>query len=136
MSLESWKAEFYPIRAENVPKEDALEHSIRKWEGLRKENLEKHGLYKDCTAIYEESSFRSWYISSDSCALCHQYLNPNGPFTSERDKCKECPLFKTNGNCRCDRSKTQSESLFSSFTIHDNPEPMIEALKKAREYDC
>jgi hypothetical protein len=37
MSLESWKAEFYPIPADEVKKKDALAHSLRKWEGLRKE---------------------------------------------------------------------------------------------------
>lgn len=39
MSLETWKEEFYPIPADEVPESQALAHSLRKWEGLRKENL-------------------------------------------------------------------------------------------------
>lgn len=39
MSLKTWKLEFYPVEASTVSKEDALDHSLRKWEGLTEENL-------------------------------------------------------------------------------------------------
>ena len=35
MSLKSWKAEFYPVTASRVSKKNALEHSLKKWEGLK-----------------------------------------------------------------------------------------------------
>ncbi len=47
MSLATWKAEFYPFTAEKCAAEfpeEALDHSIRKWEGLSPENLKKHGV--------------------------------------------------------------------------------------------
>lgn len=43
MSLITWKAKFYPEPANaRMSKRDALLHSLRKWEGLTKENLKKH----------------------------------------------------------------------------------------------
>lgn len=51
MSLETWKEEFYKIPAEECIKEQALDHSITKWEGLRPENLQKHGLFLDGRTI-------------------------------------------------------------------------------------
>ena len=44
MSIESWKAEFYPTPADEASKDQAIAHSLRKWEGLRKENLDRHEL--------------------------------------------------------------------------------------------
>ena len=31
MSIATWIGEFYPVRAQECPKEDALRHSILKW---------------------------------------------------------------------------------------------------------
>lgn len=37
MSLDTWKAEFYSIPAEEVAAKDAIQHSLTKWIGLRPE---------------------------------------------------------------------------------------------------
>lgn len=49
MSIQSWIDEFYPVTAEECLPDDALEHSIKKWEGLQPDALERHGLLLDCT---------------------------------------------------------------------------------------
>ncbi len=60
MSLESWKKEFYPTRAADVKTlDEALTHTERKWEGLRPENLERHGLRKHMTASTIRMSTKS-----------------------------------------------------------------------------
>lgn len=38
MSLETWKAEYYPISARETKQAQATAHSFKKWEGLRREN--------------------------------------------------------------------------------------------------
>lgn len=43
MSLAAWKAEHYPVDAANVPAEEAVAHSLRKWRGLRPRVLERFG---------------------------------------------------------------------------------------------
>lgn len=44
MSLETWKQEFYPVSAEEavVDAIAAVNHSIKKWEGLRPNTLANH----------------------------------------------------------------------------------------------
>ena len=37
MSIRTWKEEFYPKRAQETTKAEALDHSILKWVGLRPE---------------------------------------------------------------------------------------------------
>lgn len=45
MSIKTWKEEFYPVKPrKSMTTKEAIEHSLRKWEGLRKSNLKKHGL--------------------------------------------------------------------------------------------
>ena len=46
MSLKTWKKEFYPISASRVRKDAiaAIEHSLRKWRGLTKDQMKRHGV--------------------------------------------------------------------------------------------
>jgi hypothetical protein len=116
MSLDTWKAEFYPIPAGKVPVEDAVQHSLRKWRGLTKENLEKHGVARKGRCIVDE--FGRSELDSTSCALCiHHY--------SFYDRCFNCPIVVATGDtCGSD---------YANFLIDGNPLPMIEALEKAAE---
>ena len=106
MSLQSWKKEFYsPISKTN--KKNSLQHSLTKWIGLRKENLEKHEVeynpdFVDIT--YKESVLR---IDASSCALCKNY-----------DTCDECPL----NDC---------QNEYKAFVKTSNPEPMVAFIQKA-----
>ena len=116
MSKETWIAEFYPIPADKVPAEDALDHSIRKWEGALAENLEKHGLEQPPVTF-----------DSDSCALCLHYF-------SGTPECGRCPLFIVRENVRCDREGSHEKvSPFGQYMYGANPRPMLAWLKKAKE---
>ena len=47
MSIETWEQEFYAVEVSVVGNDTdvvLLKHSIKKWEGLQTENLERHGL--------------------------------------------------------------------------------------------
>lgn len=114
---EGWLKEFYPVDASNVPKSEAVAHSLQKWRGLRPEALVKYGL--DCAPIP---------IDGDSCALCEHYLDPEG---YAENFCKTCPLKLALGRF-CDAG---NRAPWQAWAYLENPEPMIEALEEtlARE---
>ena len=124
MSLDTWKKEFYPIPAKECKKKDALEHSLKKWIGLRIKNLEKHGVIKKGFRIIEDlkDEYEYLHIADSSCALCIHYLNNEGI------KCIKCPLSKSRNGTACDKGRS---SPYENFTNHSEPEPMIRLIRKA-----
>ena len=135
MSLETWKAEFYPVDAKDVSESDALAHSLKKWEGLRKENLERHKCWMD-GGVLVDSEQGFWHdekyaliIASSSCALCNYY---------QENTCNGCPLKDVRG-AACDDvlnggSDAESEPPYGIFLSRNhNPEPMIQLIQLAIE---
>lgn len=121
MSLQTWIDEFYPKPAQDVKtRKQALEHSLRKWIGLREKNLKKHDTY-----FAEVDEFIP--ISSSSCALCVLFYR-EGEFSS--DRCGKCPLFKVRG-VACDSCDDERESPYHAGAFRRNPEPMIALIRKA-----
>lgn len=127
MSLQTWMDEFYPIPAQEVDKENACAHSLKKWEGLRAVNLSKHGLSRVSRALEDKEGNR-FLIDSGSCALCTHYLD------SEMH-CPRCPLSQVRGGTKCDSEKGYEEysPYFAFISVKSDPEPMIEWLQKALE---
>lgn len=127
MSLETWKAEFYPIavNSQSWNRLTALQHSLQKWRGLRKSALYRHGLVK--SADFTGISFgdeQSFLISSLTCALCELSLSKEGD-------CSNCPLFLARGE-RCDEEYSEEDlSPYHSFTMKNDPEPMIVLIELA-----
>jgi hypothetical protein len=123
MTLQTWKEEFYPIDAKYVSKEDAVEHSLRKWIGLRAENLSKHGVNATYSRVYDGDGVcgedEMMYIDDESCALCVHYIE---------NECSACPLFGLLGRS-CDKGD-EIISEYASFVRFGNPEPMITALER------
>lgn len=133
MSLESWKEEFYSIPAYTEMTElEAVEHSIRKWTGLRTANLEKHELKADWDFACVEEPHNEWsdklWISDGTCALCHQ-------FKDDISDCRRCLLRRFLGN-RCDLGGDDGEfdnRPYSLWRENGDPEPMIAALEATRQ---
>lgn len=120
MSEESWIAEFYPIRAKEVPKEQALEHALQKWRGLTIAGLERHGL---CKAPI--------IVDSSTCALCTHYYD-------DESDCAECPITIEDGqNCDERRSdgyeRPRRNSPWVASKSGERPEPMISLLETIKE---
>lgn len=125
MSTKSWKEEFYPVPAHQVLGEDAVAHSLQKWEGLRKENLDKHECYTMRDSVLDKNFVHNmeWVsIGSTSCALCEHHL-------SAVTNCRTCPLAIARRGERCD----MGDSPYGEFLYGKNPEPMIGWLKMAIE---
>jgi len=132
MSLQSWKDEFYPTTADEATMDNAIDHCILKWEGLRKENLDKHEIDKRTYGSIGDNTF-TMQIDGSTCALCKVYMD------EDSDDCGDCPLFLARGEIACD-SETDNEydneesPPYQQWSRHTNPEPMIFWLKKAKEF--
>lgn len=105
MSLQSWREEFYPVLARDFAGKAvddpivvvaAFEHSYRKWRGLTKKNVSKHGLYFWCGdfgVLTERGDHlgarRCAMVGTFSCALCILY----------KSHCDHCILQKHGYGC-------------------------------------
>lgn len=123
MSLKTWRAEFYPTAASKCSKKDAVAHSLRKWQGLTKTNLKKHGLVTDGSAVHD-TGLATFYVDDRSCALCSHY------YVDYRyvDECEGCPLLAHNG-VPCFSQNARGKNLYYAFLQHKDAKPMIRALK-------
>jgi len=140
MSLQTWKQEFYPITAkcvaenENSTIEEVIQHSLRKWIGLRPKNLKKHGLEKltlntiGPASILEKGNLdydetEVFGIGSQNCSLCILY----------HSNCEYCELAKARNGESCCTRWASSKSSYLIFMETADPEPMIKDLQKALE---
>lgn len=126
MSLNSWKKEFYIGRVRSAGKDPlkAVEHSLRKWEGLRPNNLKKHGMIISHAEVYNPKTHNSLPIDCTTCALCHSTLDEYDSID-----CNECTITKATGS-RCDGNN----SPYSALLDDGNPKKMIKVLKKSQAY--
>ncbi len=51
MGIATWKKEFYPPISK-VTRANAIDHSLKKWIGLREENLKRHDLKLSNFTVY------------------------------------------------------------------------------------
>ena len=127
-TIEEWLQRYYPTEACETQKSEALEHSIRKWEGLLHENL-------------PESFEAPVEIDAETCALCYHYMEEdsekfNGAAAQLGfdSNCEKCPLFKVRNGTRCDTEmEHETFSPYIQYLEDGDPMPMIAWLKKARE---
>lgn len=126
MSIETWKAEFYPRPAQAISEEDALDHSIRKWEGLQPDALEKHVLFVVKNLIWEISSRPSSHkVGRKDCALCVQYLVKVNHLD---DCCERCPIFKFRGSACCEGVGNPWYAFMKG-----NAAPMLDLLRQVKK---
>lgn len=138
MSLKTWKEEFYKTPAESVSPEDALDHSLNKWIGLRPENMKRYDVEYDGSGLVDskQGARESLIINFESCALCQVFMGEEIEETA-LNECSRCPLYIANGYVSCDDytddGKTSKYHSFTnhSFTSERDPEPMIALIEKA-----
>lgn len=114
MTDSTWAREFYPIAAVHMLKssdKECLEHSLRKWVGLRDVNLTKHLVKKP------------HFPSAQSCALCVKHLTDGN--------CNSCPICKIRDNLDCG----DPEGPYQHYQDTQDPEPMIELLTLALDLE-
>lgn len=133
MSIETWKSEFYPIPADECPKEEAVAHSLRKWTGSRLENLYKHNLRQRVCLIIDDINYEEFSFAAETCALCKKFYDNEPEINDYLHRCSRCPLFQVRGNVACDEERRDEEESPWGKGIHD-PEPMIMWLTLALLY--
>lgn len=74
MSIKTWMREFYEELPDCLARwywRQAIEHSLRKWEGFKKANLQKHGCRWDDAgnSRIQDEVDDVFYVDGDSCAL-------------------------------------------------------------------
>ena len=137
MSLKTWKAEFYPVDADEVRVEDAIDHSLTKWIGLRPENLAKHQVTSADYHGVTDGADRM-YVGGDACALCHLHHDEDWYEEDDEeegvgDACGDCPLKLARGGVPCDNvRKTEQKSPWGYWNDRNDPEPMILWLTRAK----
>ena len=120
MSLETWKAEFYPVPASEA--EDPLAHSLQKWEGLS--HLKEHELVQHGGML--EDDYAVFFFDADTCALCRMY--------ADGENCKNCPLAIARGGVPCDEQRSdEAVSPYSAGTRDRDPAPRLYWLRLARD---
>lgn len=118
MSLETWKAEFYPIDAHEVALKDAIQHSLTKWIGLRPENLSKHNLKIGDFEIVDAHTI--FAIDANTCSLCAW-----NPLT-----CATCPIAEYKSTKSFSKEHTSCGIEYNAFGHEHDPEPMIDLLQQ------
>lgn len=132
IGLEAWKKEYYPTSASKCKTQfEAVEHSMRKWEGLLKKNLKRFGLLKDGRRILEIPRVDGGIFNVDveTCALCcvSKYT---------RYGCGRCPLYDVRGGVECDRPGDCDRSQISphfEFVKYGNASSMLRWLRKTKK---
>ncbi len=132
MSIESWKREFYSIKAKefaaNHTQEECLDHCIKKWEGLSKENVERHWLKIDGRKIVDESG-EDFHPVASNCSLCVK-----SSISEEDACCNKCIIKQTMGQTCSEKNRIGSDSLdpWRSWTKQENPKLMQELLAETK----
>ena len=135
MSLKTWMKEFYPVFAhEDEALEAPAAHSLRKWIGLRQDNIDKHNLKLHGRYIQEiRAPVKRFAITGESCALCEAYYIEG---CEGAEGCEHCPLYILRDGFPCDQETPEEEredrnSPYFEFLTDQDPEPMITLLLKA-----
>ena len=122
MTVESWKSEFYAVDAyrskgENWSDKECLEHALKKWCGLTKENLDKHEVKHDQGMLFHKMKYDAdaLPIDSSTCAMCEKYYIGG---------CHGCPVVRHYGDRCCGKVNQYWE-----FIDKNNPKPMIDLLE-------
>ena len=122
MSFATWIEEFYPVPADDCPREQALEHSILKWTGLLPENLEKHGVQKCASYVQDPKGILWLRLDASSCALCAHHWRQKWGCKDIEDP---CPIMRVTGNT-CD-------ARYLEFITSGQATPMLDLLRQVKE---
>ena len=132
MSLERWKREYYPINASEFEDKtllEAVEHSLKKWEGLSEEVVEEYNLSFTCVSAGKVaySKLEGMPINGSTCSLCVKQSS-RIYYTG----CNGCALYVSLGGVSCSDDSLEP-SPYRKMMESGDPTSMIEALRKTVE---
>lgn len=123
----AWLKKFYPKPANKVSKKDAVNHSLKKWQGLLE--IKSYGILRMNTDSKGHFGKDFYLVVDDSsCALCAHFID-------EDTECPKCPLSIVRGGAKCATKRDDEEmSPYDLYTKKNNPKPMIKWLEVAKAY--
>lgn len=119
MTDQEWTNKYYPVEATDCLEDEAVAHSILKWEGV--------------VWAIENQRRVPIRVDADTCALCvHYYESSN----EESPKCEKCPLALSLGHT-CDGYHMDDDydrddhfqAPWVQYNDGKNPHPMLNALR-------
>lgn len=142
MSVETWKKEFYPEKAKSKSLLVLAKRCLKKWEGLKKQNLKKHKVIPLGHELYFEykNYDKEWFqLGKPSCPFCYMaeekieeiMQKDNNANISElrRNICNYCHIKKSVGR-GCDTPIKDSFSPWGEFFNNHDPLPMIDLINE------
>ena len=134
MSLNTWMAEFvFPCDPEATVGE-LLQWHLKKWIGLREENLEKHNCRQYLSHYVVDDSYSRMemgnrYFISHEEPLCEKYRGVDLWGKS----CTKCPLYRVLHEYSCWTSGSWWGAITPRSSWYDQhcPELMIQCIRKA-----
>lgn len=123
---EGWQREYLPpVDSVNLSDDlTVLDHGIRKWEGLRPENLERFGLKADRTDIVDTEGNAVFRLDSTTCAMCRQ---TGYEFGGDND-CPRCLMVRYAYAVPCEKAN----SAWNKFTKTGDPTVMLRLMNVAK----
>jgi len=91
MKINKWKAKYYPVPAYETSRENALDHSILKWEGMQPDVLSAYGMQRQHAQSLQDANGIPVFSLQRTCALCHHFVD-------EEEGCPACPITKVHGH--------------------------------------
>lgn len=134
--LDAWKRVHYAKTAAKTTPQEALDHSLVKWYGLRVRELEHYGLeVNQYGHVVELDEYRDEVnlleIDCTSCALCVHHFDRMG----DGPRCQLCPIALSREGVPCDvEADGERESPWQSWLQEHDPEPMLGVLEEARDW--
>lgn len=129
---DAWKKKYYPIDAKKFRHrfdllDEALQHSLQKWKGLKEAAKDLAG---PCLDLELHDLIA---VDGETCALCQACTAPTEYFESQEfASCDKCPLAQVRGGVPCD-----SKELISPYHMwrkDSNADPMISLIEQAIEH--
>lgn len=119
MGLKQWRRKFCPqLNFKDMTPVQAVQHALRKWRGLCKENLRKYGMVRRGKVIWDKEDGK-FAITTETCSLCY--------FWYGKDDCNDCPLARVNEEIPC----CAENGAYSEWLESGHTKPIIRGLENA-----
>ena len=134
MSIKTWIKEFYKKPANYTFKTDKerVQHSLTKWKGVTKKNLDKHELDLWETTVQDDDA-NNFEFDLKTCALCQKHFGYKENYVLG-EHCKTCPITLATGYPCNDSPSQKIDAPYDYFCDTGDPLPMIATLEKTLKF--
>lgn len=129
MGLQDWKGAFYSDveGAKGWTDKQCFEHTLKKYKGLKKENLNKYGVQLSGAVVRRDQS-EEFFLGTDTCSLCTKYYGIEDD--TVENECSICPLDQAGYGCFTNDEDEDHKNLWAKMYDENDPTEMIQQMKK------